>query len=927
LRWADGNFQDCRLQKAAGSELEGTEFMRNFRNLALASVSVIASVGAMTMAMPAFAQATAAADEETDNSDIVVTGTLIRGTAAVGSQTLSVTAEAISAKAAGSTNELLGLIPQISNTFNGRFETDPRGIGANISINRPNLRNAPGLTSASGGLTLVMMDGMRMTPVGVQQSAIDVDMIPTAVLAGVDVVPDGGSSLYGADAVAGVINFRTLKTFDGIKLDGNFGFGSTIKGYRQWDGSATVGHSWAAGNAYISVSHAERDSITNGQAPWFSPFTYSATGVASLTGTQCNSAVGTQVRYFQFAPGSWTNNPAAPGAGVFPVGSPCDTTSAGTYSPQQKRTNVFASVSHEISDKIDLRIVGYWAKRDTTLPVYSRGFTTAAQTFVPPAAGLFPVGSIQSVLGGTSFSLAPNTAYVNTPQRVGFETWGITPEVTVKLGSGNWQVRNTLHFGRSTNYQSFPGVDSIKAQAYVTAGQLNPVNVAAASAAVIADITNFDSAQQTKQQLFMIRSIVDGPIFALPGGDAKIAAGIEYQQNTADSRLNGGAALGVINTLPYRHFSRNSKSLFAEVTLPVQSFMDVTGSVRYDHYSDFGSTTNPNLGFTIRAASWLKLYGHWGTTFNAPTAIDGLGISAARVAPNQYSAARSPTDPFGKFVFSGTNTDAVILEGSTAGVKPQTSHSFALGFEARPFEGFRVGANFYRIDIKGLLGAVDPSNLNTYRTNPDAYIYLNGNSALYDTILSTVTNGAAFKLQVPANKVGLLVDRRTSNIGNAELQGIDFNLGYEFDSSIGRLGFGVSGTRGTRALVTVSGITADNLAVGGPRFTATNFATWSKGGMSARVTVNYSGEFKDSGTNNLGVAGELVKAFIVTNLSLGYTFDESAGVIGGTSLRFNVDNLFNTQPQTILRPANSSNPSYNNWTLGRVIKLGFGKKF
>lgn len=79
---------------------------------------------------------------------------------------------------ASSTNELLGLVPQIANTFNGRFEGDPRGVGAGISITKPNLRNLPGANSTSGGTTLVLMDGFRFAPVGVNQSSIDADIIP-----------------------------------------------------------------------------------------------------------------------------------------------------------------------------------------------------------------------------------------------------------------------------------------------------------------------------------------------------------------------------------------------------------------------------------------------------------------------------------------------------------------------------------------------------------------------------------------------------------------------------------------------------------------------------------------------------------------------------------------------------------------------------
>lgn len=238
--------------------------MRSIRGLAFASVSLL------SLSAPAFAQ-----DAE-DNSDeakdgIVVVGTLIRGTEVTGSQTLSVDAADIAQKGAVSTGELLSLVPQISNAFNGRFEVDPRGVGTGLSINRPNLRNLPGANSASGGTALVLVDGFRMAPLGVNQSALDVDVLPAAVIAGMDIVTDGGSSLYGADAVSGVINFRTMRKFDGLKVDFNYGKGDTIKGYSYWDGALTAGKSWATGNAWISAAYSKRESVLNNETTWYDP--------------------------------------------------------------------------------------------------------------------------------------------------------------------------------------------------------------------------------------------------------------------------------------------------------------------------------------------------------------------------------------------------------------------------------------------------------------------------------------------------------------------------------------------------------------------------------------------------------------------------------------------------------------------------------
>lgn len=901
--------------------------MRTFRNLALASVSL------MAVASPAFAQtAPADASAADDSKDIVVTGTLIRGTQVVGAQTISVDSSAIVAKAAGSTNELLGLIPQISNTFNGRFEGDPRGIGAGISITKPNLRNLPGSNASSGSTTLVLMDGFRLTPVGVNQASTDVDVIPAAVLVGIDAVTDGGSSLYGADAVAGVLNFRTMRKFEGLKLDGNFGFGSTIKGYHQWDGAVTAGKSWATGNAYISAGYSSRDLILNSQTTWADGLVYNTAGVSRGINTECLSPVGSQIRYFKFgaAETNWTNNPAAPGAGRFPTGTACDTFTSQTYLPKQTRANLFAAVSQEFSDTISLRVTGYWTKRRTELSGYPRGMTTTDQVpvfanAVPPGntAPVFPAGAapgtIFTVLGGTGFSFGANSAYVNTPSRLGIETWGITPELTVKLGS-DWQVRTMMHFGRSTNFQRFPGVNISLGQGYVNSGQLNPVNVAAASAAVVTDITDFENAQDTKQQMFSARVIADGPIFELPGGSAKLAVGAEYQNNQASSRLNQ-ARVGAIKSLPFANYSRNSQSLFAEISAPVATFMDLSASVRYDHYSDFGSTTNPNLGIVLKPFSWIKFFGHWNTSFNAPTAVDGLGIGTGRFVCGIYTPAAGPTDPLKKW--NGTGDCAFLAEGSKAGIKPQTAGSWAAGFEVTPIDRLRIGAEYYGIDFNDVLGTVDPTNQQTYISNQDLYVY-NPSATAFSGILGQLTNGAALATQIPNTRIALLIDRRTVNFSKARLEGIDFHVNYDFETSIGRFDVGVNGNRATKSTQTTTGITNDLLPIS-PRINFSSNLGWSKGGASARVNVNYSGRNNDGSLNNLGQV-QSVDPFIVTNLSLGYDFSESNGALKGASLRLNVDNLFGVTPQYIRRGAGNV-LSYARWSLGRVIKLGFSYKY
>ncbi|MBK6739905.1 MAG: TonB-dependent receptor plug domain-containing protein [Haliea sp.] len=138
-----------------------------------------------------------------------------------------------------------------------------RGADRN-TINRPNLRNLPGINSASGGTTLVLVDG-QVDAQGVDQSSLDADVIPGRVIERVDIVTDGGSSLYGADAVGGVINFVTLKEFDGVELDVGYDTGDDYSG---WQANLLAGTSWNNGSGYISIGTTDRDNMKNHERDW-----------------------------------------------------------------------------------------------------------------------------------------------------------------------------------------------------------------------------------------------------------------------------------------------------------------------------------------------------------------------------------------------------------------------------------------------------------------------------------------------------------------------------------------------------------------------------------------------------------------------------------------------------------------------------------
>src|SRR6056300_1633436 len=98
---------------------------------------------------------------------------------------------------------------------------------------------------------------------------------------------------------------------------------------------------------------------------------------------------------------------------------------------------------------------------------------------------------------------------------------------------------------------------------------------------------------------------------------------------------------------------------------PVQSALSL--SARYDDYSDFGDTTNPNIGFDWKPVNWLTVFGKWGESFNAPTPLDSVIIANGRYIPN---AAAIVPDVNGERT-NPSRDDSFLLEGGSDQLQPQ----------------------------------------------------------------------------------------------------------------------------------------------------------------------------------------------------------------------------------------------------------------
>ena len=174
--------------------------------------SAPAVIGFALVAMPAFAQTTPAADD-TDAEAIVVTGSrLASPNLESASPVTVVTAEDIKNTGTTRVEDLVNSLPQV---FAGQGSNISNGASGTATLD---LR---GLGSAR---TLVLVNGRRVVPGDPSSSAADINIIPGAMVKRIDVLTGGASSVYGADAVSGVVNFVMDTKFEGFRIDGQYSF-------------------------------------------------------------------------------------------------------------------------------------------------------------------------------------------------------------------------------------------------------------------------------------------------------------------------------------------------------------------------------------------------------------------------------------------------------------------------------------------------------------------------------------------------------------------------------------------------------------------------------------------------------------------------------------------------------------------------------
>jgi iron complex outermembrane recepter protein len=925
------------------------------------TIGKIACAGVSLLALSVSAQAQDAS--EVNDNEIVVTGTLIRGIAPGGSQTIGVSEEKIESIGAANTSDLVSAIPQ-AGTFN-QVVAIRGSSNFSLAVNRPILRYL-GFQSSSTASTLLLVDGHRLPGMGIQQSSPDVDAIAVGAIERVEVVTDGGSATYGSDAVGGVMNFITRKTFDGVEVKGSYGFGHDIEIF---NAGVTAGTAWETGSAYVSYDFSHHDELFGRDRTWSRslnwPLSAAAAGDPNYAGGafDIGSSVNCATPNIFF---SNTNTrvglPALTAAGT----NRCDNTEHSTFYPRETKHSVLGSLYLEPADNLSFRVKAYYVHRrnvsdggpltgDFTVPKTLLDGVTPNPVYIPvPGQNGAPcrIGGVDLLCQTAQISFAPLLG-VSTPQVGVMEAWGITPTVKYDVGGG-WQVNALFNYGRGKN--TFDGQLINASPIGAAAFTFNPYNLSApGNAAPLATALDWFQYGRATHDLYNARVIADGPLFRAPGGDLRVAIGAEWMKESISTFVTRSATRASINAAADAKVSRDVWSVFGEINLPIVGEenrgdgiygLSVTASGRYDHYSDFGSTFNPKIGVNFEPVEWLRLRGNWGKAFQAPGMSDLASVLLGENVNPLPTTLRPFFDPATPVPVSGNNAWIIAVGGAKPGLQPQKATTWSVGFDIRPVgSSFAAGLTYYNIDFKGAI-TIAPINLPTFYKNfaNNVVLYPAGNQAMLDyfneitsnisaasraNLLATVGGASCATTQVASclANVYAVMDGRTINQSVVKTDGLDFYLRYTHPTSFGDVYLDVNGNYilslqqgGPTGVLDVNGIDPNH------KFSMATTVGAHIGNLTAQVTW-----MTNDGFNVTPTAGNLqqsrVKGFNLFNLFFKYDVPGDSVIARDLSFTLHVDNVFDVDPPLLRGLSNSVFGAGNGFTLGRVFKIGVSKRF
>jgi iron complex outermembrane recepter protein len=624
----------------------------------------------------------------------------------------------------------------IPNSFTNGFAAGSSGVA---------LR---GLTVNS---TLVLIDGQRSASYPLsddgERSFTDLNTIPLAAVERIEVLKDGASSLYGADAIAGVVNIILKPGFQGV--EGTADIGNSQKG-----GGFTKKATFMAGagdlntdhyNAYFSVQY-EQDNPIYARDRGFPNNTSNLTSIGGQNNNAGNPAVPTGSVYGTVAPATLgvpgdllTGKAVGPFQPLSPCGSntqsvtvaPTAQSPGGTYCSQNmlgqygelqakmQQGGLYGRMTVKINDTTKAYIsasymesktwtIGQPAQINVGSPVNTNAIALPPILTSGPNAGQLNPNDPYAASG--QYALL-NYAFGDIPAGTNYDNHNarIVGDVSGTFGDWNYDTAVVLNHDW-LNVQQFGFINYDQLISDINSGAYSFINPKSNSAAVLTALSP-SYAKTSTSDLDSISFNANRELWDLPGGAAGLAVGAqvrhEAQNDPTLNPNNSYQGLGVATTKG----SRDVSSAYAEFDMPLLDSLEVDASGRFDHYSDFGNNFSPKIGFKWKPLDWVAVRGTYSKGFRAPSFAEN-GSSESEGFVN-YGGTQLPAS----FVAAHNNSPYVTLPYSLAeftqanpNIKPEKARSFTFGFVLQPTSWLNASVDYYNIKKTNVITQADTAS-------------------------------------------------------------------------------------------------------------------------------------------------------------------------------------------------------------------------
>jgi len=835
--------------------------------LLIASVPVVAQ-----QASPA---STTSASQGPELQEIVVTGSLIKRTdTETPSPVQIITSQDL--KDSGYTqvaDVLRNLAANGSGTLN-------QGFGQAFAAGATGIA----LRGLSVGDTLTLIDSERMVSYPLsddgERSFVDVSAIPFNAVDTVEVLKDGASAVYGADAIAGVVNVKLKKSYVGSELtmEGGttqYGDGTTVHGAGIW-GMGDLGSDGY--NVYVAVDWHHTDKILGSDRDG----AFTTTNWSSLPGGLNTSpgAIGASSLTYPDSISGYLINPNAASGLPYAFLPGCDQASQNADKCTFPFPGVIQSPTTQINllSKFTKALGSSWTFTatgsvfDSSAQQISAGPSTFGHALSttgqeagsivnitgspsqPISTSIYPVLSLPATSALNPFGKAANLVYSFPdigPYQMDVDTITYRLFGDLRGTTAGWDLDGQVGIAYSSMTQKifgqmFPAI----AQTDLNNGSYVP-GVSTNAQSLFAP----EGSDHPSSTLGVVDLHGSRPLFDMPGGPLSIAAGAQYIHKALNApnppSVVSGAQQG---SLAYAVGSQDDTAGFIELGGKILSSLEMTADERYDHYDTYGGSATPKIGLKWTPIDQFAVRGTWGKGFRAPSIAESGNSGLAFGQGNTNDPVLCPGGVANvKGTFNALCAyPAIGVEGSNPALKAVTSTNATFGVIFEPIKAFNVSVDWYHIELKNDI--ISASSAGSFYT--DAIELVRGPPATAQVCTATTTGGVPCPTATVTTPVGYPAYTLVPyiNAGDTKTSGYDLDLRSQFDlGDFGRLRaqlnytyiaqyelivsgqiFDLAGTHGPS---TISGDT------GNPRSRATASLTWETGPFTSTISVIYQSAF------------------------------------------------------------------------------------